>query len=107
MIKNLFSSLTKKAKIRETEYFQVLLVIFYVFVIIMLLPVGQAVFKFILEVVLFLIYFLPFFIANIKKYPSEKKIFWLNLLLGWTIVIWLILIAILIDYKEKPKKKKI
>ena len=39
-----------------------------------------------------LFYFLPWFIALLKKHKSTDTIFVLNLLLGWTGIGWLVLL---------------
>lgn len=39
-----------------------------------------------------LLYFLPFFIALLKKHKSSDTIFVLNLLLGWTGIGWIVLL---------------
>jgi uncharacterized membrane protein YhaH (DUF805 family) len=101
--------ITEKLKIRETKHFQVLLVISYAFIIISLYPVGRALMMSLIHFLAFIAYFLPYLILNIKKYESESKAFWINLLLGWTIIVWIILIIKAIEYqprKTKPKKSK-
>lgn len=42
---------------------------------------------------LILLMFLPFFIARSRKHKQKRAIFWINLLLGWTILIWLPLLV--------------
>lgn len=106
MIKNLFSSITKKLNVRETKHFQVLLVISYIFIIISLYPVGKALLNSLIYFSVFIIYFLPYLILNIKKHETESKIFWINLLLGWTIIIWIILIVKAIEFQKKKNKSK-
>lgn len=44
--------------------------------------------KYLIVGILF-IYLLPFFIANTRKHHKKAAIFWLNLFLGWTAVIWI------------------
>jgi len=106
MIKNLFSSITKKLNVRETKHFQVLLVISYIFIIISLYPVGKALLNSLIYFSVFIIYFLPYLILNIKKHETESKIFWINLLLGWTIIVWIILIVKAIEFQKKKNKSK-
>ncbi|MBQ6892998.1 MAG: superinfection immunity protein [Clostridia bacterium] len=36
------------------------------------------------------IYFLPFIIAILRKHPQKVAIFFLNLLLGWSFVGWVV-----------------
>ncbi len=35
-------------------------------------------------------YFIPTIIAGIRQHPSRRGIFVLNLLLGWTIIFWIV-----------------
>lgn len=35
-----------------------------------------------------LVYFVPFFIANHRRHKNQVPIFFLNLLLGWTLIGW-------------------
>jgi hypothetical protein len=105
-IKNLFSFFTQKIEIRESKYFQVLLVISYIFILFSLYPVGKELLRSIFYLAIFIAYFLPYLISNIKKHPSEAKIFWINLLAGWLIIPWIILLIISIEFKSKRKKSK-
>lgn len=38
----------------------------------------------------FVVYFLPYFIAVKRKHHQKLAIDWLNLLLGWTVLGWVI-----------------
>lgn len=46
-----------------------------------------------LIIFLFLIYFLPSFIANHRSHPNENSIFIINLFLGCTFIGWVISLA--------------
>ncbi len=45
---------------------------------------------FLIVIFVFVIYFLPWFIANDRKHPNASAIGILNLLLGWTFLGWVI-----------------
>jgi len=47
----------------------------------------------ILALLLFAIYMLPSMIAHNEKRDNEKRIFMVNLLLGWTVIGWFIALA--------------
>ena len=40
--------------------------------------------------VLLAFYFLPYFIARAKNHPNRRAIFWVNLLLSWSGVGWIV-----------------
>jgi len=42
-------------------------------------------------------YFFPAIIAYVKNLPNKHRIFKLNLLLGWTIIGWIIALAKAVD----------
>tara|TARA_R110002073_G_scaffold244074_1_gene406163 strand:+ start:589 stop:813 length:225 start_codon:yes stop_codon:yes gene_type:complete len=44
--------------------------------------------KYLIVGILFL-YLFPFFIARARNHHKKAAIFWLNLFLGWTAVIWI------------------
>ena len=46
----------------------------------------------IILVIIFLLYFLPSFIAKIRGHKKSGVLFLINLFLGWTIIIWIILL---------------
>jgi len=52
-------------------------------------PVGGIIWG----LVLFTIYFLPWFIAMLRKHPQVAPIFIINLFLGWTLIGWVIVLA--------------
>jgi uncharacterized membrane protein len=103
MIKNIFSSLTKELKLKETEYFQIFLVILYVGIILFLIPVGIELLKSLAEIVVLIVYFIPYLIANHKRHPAERNIFWVDLLLSWTVIAWIILFVICVNYSKKKR----
>jgi 4-hydroxybenzoate polyprenyltransferase len=105
MVKNIFKSITKEIGLKETAYFKVFLILLYVSLILLILPIGLAFLKSLVGLAMFIIYFLPYLIANSKGHPSEKSMFWLNLFLAWTIIAWIILLIIVVSY-SKPKSKK-
>jgi hypothetical protein len=39
-------------------------------------------------------YFVPFYIARYRHVNGQQLVFWLNLLLGWTLFAWIILIVV-------------
>jgi|TARA_B110001469_G_C9608879_1_gene302825 RsiW-degrading membrane proteinase PrsW (M82 family) len=45
-----------------------------------------------LGVVVLFLYLLPYFIARARGHHKKSAIFWINLLLGWTTLVWLILL---------------
>lgn len=49
-------------------------------------------------------YFLPTAVANIRKHKNENAIFLLNLLLGWTIIGWII--SLVWSATDNIKEKK-
>lgn len=105
-IKNLFYFFTEKIGVRESNHFQVLLIISYILIIGLLYPVGKELLKSLFYLAIFVAYFLPYLISNIKKHPSEAKIFWINLLTGWLIIPWIILLILSIEFNSKRKKGK-
>ena len=55
-----------------------------------------------------LILFLPYFIARSRDHRFKTKIFWMNLLFGWTLIFWipLIIYALVSDAKESTPEIK-
>ena len=53
-----------------------------------------------------LILFLPFWIAHSRDHKYQKRIFWVNLLLGWTLIVWipLIIYSLISNAKELEVK---
>ena len=43
-------------------------------------------------IVVLIVYFLPFYIALVRKHSKRWMIFFVNLILGWTFIAWAILI---------------
>ena len=59
-----------------------------------------------MAILILLVYFVPFLIANHRGHRNQVPIFFLNLLLGWTIVGWVgALIWASIANKDKTKKE--
>jgi len=44
-------------------------------------------------------YFVPFYIARYRHVKGQKLVFWFNLLFGWTLIAWLILIVVAVSLK--------
>lgn len=44
-------------------------------------------------IALLLVMFLPFWIAQSRHHKNKKVIFWICLLLGWTVIVWLPLVV--------------
>lgn len=51
-----------------------------------------------------LLYFLPFFIANARRHPQQGSIFFINLIVGWTLIGWLA--ALIWSVTGQPETKK-
>lgn len=98
--------MTKSLGLKETKYFQVFLVLSYIAIILLLIPIGFAFLKSLVCFAIFALYFLPYLISNNKKCQSEKRMFLLNLFLGWTVIAWIILLIVALTCKEKNKTKK-
>jgi 4-hydroxybenzoate polyprenyltransferase len=105
MVKNIFSSFTKDLGLKETPYFQVLLIMTYVLLIILLIPIAAQFLKLLIIFIFFILYFIPYLITNSKN-RKDRKMFLLNLLLGWTLVGWIILLVIALNQKEIKNKKR-
>tara|TARA_B100001287_G_scaffold274430_1_gene279727 strand:- start:1458 stop:1655 length:198 start_codon:yes stop_codon:yes gene_type:complete len=62
-------------------------------------------FVFLIFVIIFLfIYFLPFFIAEIRNIKNSTAVMWLNFFLGWTFLGYLLLLfyaSLTSDIKKK------
>ncbi len=56
---------------------------------IIILPIGTILF-----IIIYIIYFIPYLISNSNKNTNESSIFFLNLLLGWTFVGWVVALLI-------------
>lgn len=53
--------------------------------------------------VLILIYLLPYYVARTRNHPQLPAMFILNLLLGWTILVWILLLAWAVWNYEKQE----
>ncbi|NJN25941.1 MAG: superinfection immunity protein [Cyclobacteriaceae bacterium] len=42
----------------------------------------------------FIAYFVPFYIARYRRISGQHLVFWFNLLFGWTLIAWAILIVV-------------
>lgn len=45
-------------------------------------------------------YFVPFYIARYRHVNGQQIVFWFNLLFGWTLVAWFILIVVALSLKR-------
>ena len=54
-----------------------------------------------LGILLFMLYFLPSYIAFKKNHPNAIIIFIVNLLFGFTLIVWLICLILAIVYQAK------
>lgn len=56
-----------------------------------------------IEIILYLlaaiVYFVPFYIARYRHVNGQQIVFWFNLLFGWTLVAWFILILVALSLK--------
>lgn len=55
--------------------------------------------------VLLIIYFVPSILAVRFEKSNAKKIFAINLFLGWTIIIWFVILFSACKTEVKPKRK--
>ncbi len=53
--------------------------------------------------VIFIIYFLPFMIARERKHKNKLVIGWINFLLGWTLIGWLVAFFWSLTANVEPK----
>jgi uncharacterized membrane protein len=44
-------------------------------------------------------YFVPFYIARYRQVNGQKIVFWFNLLFGWTLIAWFILILVALSLR--------
>ena len=47
------------------------------------------------------LYFTPFFVSKNRNHDSSTTIFWLNLLLAWSAVAWIVLLIWALSGKKK------
>ena len=56
-----------------------------------------------LEILIYLLaaiaYFVPFYIARYRQVNGQQLVFWFNLLFGWTLIAWAILIVVALSLK--------
>ena len=45
-------------------------------------------------------YFVPFYIARYRRVNGQQIVFWFNLIFGWTLVAWAILIVVALSLKS-------
>ncbi len=64
----------------------------------------NAIFGFLFLILLLFLYFLPTIIANEKKKKNTGAIFALNLLLGWTLIGWVITLVWALTYEKQEKE---
>lgn len=60
-------------------------------------------FELLLYVLLGIAYFIPYYIARYRKVNGLQIVFWLNLLLAWTFVAWLLLIVVSFSLRTDHK----
>ena len=53
-----------------------------------------------------LVYFVPSLVANSRGAPNVGSIFVLNLLLGWTLIGWVVALAMAVADKKKEKETR-
>jgi len=46
-----------------------------------------------------ILYFVPFYIARYRRVNGQQIVFWFNLIFGWTLVAWVILILVSLSLK--------
>lgn len=46
-------------------------------------------------------YFIPFYIARYRRINGQQLVFWFNLLFGWTLVAWAVLIVVSLSVKSE------
>ncbi|MCK5370373.1 MAG: superinfection immunity protein [Cyclobacteriaceae bacterium] len=44
-------------------------------------------------------YFVPFYIARYRRVDGQQLVFWFNLIFGWTLVAWFILLIVSLSLK--------
>lgn len=52
-----------------------------------------------------ILYFVPYYIARYRGVNGQKLVFWLNLLLSWTLFAWIILIIVALSLNANHNKK--
>lgn len=61
------------------------------------------------EIILYILaaiaYFVPFYIARYRRVNGQQIIFWFNLLFGWTLVAWIILIIAALSLNANHTKR--
>ena len=72
----------------------------------MLHDLGLTSFRYVLRVVTILVYFLPTIAAARYRHPKQPAILYLNILLGWTIVAWIIALRWAMQASEQTKSAK-
>ena len=75
-----------------------LFVVAVVVAVLFFFPLSMLV---LLGVLLLMLYFLPSYIAFKKQHPSAIIIFIVNLLLGFTFIVWLICLILAIAYQPR------
>lgn len=61
------------------------------------------------EIIIYLLaaiaYFVPFYIVRYRRVNGQKIVFWFNLLFGWTLFAWIILIVVALSLKANHNEK--
>ncbi|MCK5706002.1 MAG: superinfection immunity protein [Cyclobacteriaceae bacterium] len=61
------------------------------------------------EILLYLLaaiaYFVPFYIARYRRVNGQQLIFWFNLLFGWTLIAWVILIIVALSLNANHTRR--
>ncbi|MCK5103182.1 MAG: superinfection immunity protein [Cyclobacteriaceae bacterium] len=56
-----------------------------------------------IEILIYLLaaiaYFVPFYIARYRRVDGQQLVFWFNLIFGWTLVAWFILLIVSLSLK--------
>ena len=52
------------------------------------------------------VYFIPLWIARLRKHPHSTAIFFINFLLGWSILFWFVALIWAFVENEKENSKK-
>lgn len=65
----------------------------------------MAVQEILLYILAAVLYFVPFYIARYRGVNGQKLVFWFNLLFGWTLFAWIILIVVALSLNTDHNKK--
>ncbi|MCG8306873.1 MAG: superinfection immunity protein [Cytophagales bacterium] len=48
-------------------------------------------------------YFVPFYIARYRRVNGQQIVFWFNLIFGWTLIAWCILIVVSLSLRTNRR----